>query len=70
MDTLEDSNIKDVWTWQFPKRRESAGARLALMTLIGIIGERSGASNPAETAAAAQRFGIPIEEWNEFDTEL
>jgi hypothetical protein len=70
MDYLEDSDIKAVWAYQFARRTDSVAARLALITLIGILQERSGASNPDQTAAAAQRFGIPTEEWNQFQVEL
>ena len=70
MDTLEDSNIKDVWAYHFSRRVDSVAARLVLVTLIGIIKERSGAANPVQAAAAAQRFGIPEDEWNQFDIEL
>ena len=70
MDTLEDSNIKDVWAYHFSKRVDSVAARLVLVTLIDIIKERSGASNPIQTSAAALRFGIPAEEWNQFGMEL
>ena len=70
MDRLEDWHIKDVWAYHFSKRVDSVAARLVLVDLIGIIKDRSGASNPIETTAAALRFGIPAEEWNQFGMEL
>ena len=70
MDHLEDNDIKTVWAYQFARRRQSAAARLGLVTLIGIIKDRSGTADAAQTAAAAQRFGIPTEEWNQFQSEL
>jgi len=62
MDYLEDSDIKNVWAYQFARRRGRVAARLALVTLIGIIKDRSGAADAAQTSAAAQRFGIPTDE--------
>ena len=53
MDYFEDSDIKAVWVYQFAKRTGSVAARLALVTLIGIIKERSGAADAVQTAAAA-----------------
>ena len=70
MDTLEDSTIKDVWAYHFPKRNGSVAARLVLVTLIGIISGRSDVDNAERTAAVAKRFGIPTEEWNQFQMEL
>jgi hypothetical protein len=69
MKTLEDSTVKDVWAYHFPKRNGSVAARLVLVTLIGIIKKRSGADN-AQRTATANRFGIPTEEWNQFEAEL
>jgi hypothetical protein len=70
MDYLEDSDIKTLWAYQYARRRQSAAARLVLVTLIGIIKDRSGATDAAQTAAAAQRFGIQTEEWNQVQREL
>ena len=67
---LEDNDIKAVWAYQFARRRQSAAARLALVTLIGIIKDRSGATDAAQTAAAARRFGITTEEWKQVQMEL
>jgi len=70
METLEDSTIKDVWAYHFPKRTGSVAARLVLVTLMGIIKERSDVADAVHRAAAAKRYGIPTEEWNQFETEL
>ena len=39
MDHLEDNDIKAVWAYQYARRRGSVAARLALVTLMGIIKE-------------------------------
>ena len=66
MDYLEDNDIKAVWAYQYARRRGRIAARLALVTLIGIIKDRSGAADAAQTAAAARAS----DEWNEFQSEL
>ena len=70
MHHLEDKDIKAVWAYQFARRRGSVAARLALLTLLGIIKVRSGGDTAEQTATAAHRFGIPTEEWNQFLIEL
>ena len=67
MDPLEDSNLKNIWAYHFPKRA-GLGSRLALINLSIIIKHRVGSD--AETAAAVQGYGIPAEEWNQFQAEL
>ena len=70
MDYLEDNDYQAVWAYQYARRRGNRAARLALVTLIGIIKERSNSADAVQTAAAAQRFGIPTHEWNQFQSEL
>ena len=68
---LKNDDIKDIWAYQFPRRGDGGlGHRYVLLALIRIVKERSGAQTPAETAAAAARFGIPLGEWYEFQSEL
>ena len=69
MDTLEDSNLKNVWVYHFSKREGSLASRLALINLRMIIKGRATAAD-AEMAAAVQRYGIPAEEWSKFHEEL
>jgi hypothetical protein len=70
MDYLQDSDIKTVWAYQYARRTGSVAARLALVRLIAIIKDRSGAADATQTAAAAERYGIPTDEWNQFQSEL
>jgi hypothetical protein len=70
MDHLEDKDIRAVWAFLFARRRGSVAARLALLTLLDIIKVRSGGDTAEQTATAAHRFGIPIEEWNQFLLEV
>jgi hypothetical protein len=70
VDHHENSDIKGVWAYQYARRIGSVAARLALVSLIGIIKDRSGAADAAQTAAAAERYGIPSDEWNQFQSEL
>ena len=69
MDTLEDSNLKNVWAYHFSKRAGNLGSRLALINLSIIIKHRAGAAD-GEMAVAVQRYSIPAEEWSQFQAEL
>jgi hypothetical protein len=48
MDRFEDSDIKDVWAYHIARRVGNVAARLVLVTLIGIIKERSSAVAAAQ----------------------
>jgi hypothetical protein len=66
----EDGSIKELWAHHFSRRRESAASKAALSRLIRIVRERSYASADFEsTAHAAQRCGIPLAEFYQFERE-
>lgn len=71
MDLLEDGISRPSGPGlQFPKRGESIAALLLLVALVRIIRERSNAETTTQLAAAAQQFGIPKDEWHQFQCEL
>jgi hypothetical protein len=68
--TLDDETIKEFWAYHFPRRRESTTSKAALIKLIRIVSERScSCANFESIAHAAQRFGIPLAEFYEFERD-
>jgi hypothetical protein len=67
---LGDENIKEVWAYHFPRRKDNTASKAALVALIRLLSERSETCGEPETAAAAaHRFGIPRDEFDEFERE-
>jgi hypothetical protein len=68
--TLDDELIKDVWAYHFARRRQDMSSKAALIALIRLVSDRAATCGEPETAAAAaHRFGIPLDEFDEFDQE-
>lgn len=70
MDILDDEQIRNVWAHHFSRRAENQASKAALVALIRLISDRSAtAAEPESVAAAAERYGIPIAEFDEFQRE-
>lgn len=68
--TVDDDAIKDFWAYHFPRRKENAGSKAALIGLIRLMSERSiSSAEPESTADVAHHFGIPLAEFYEYEQE-